>query len=335
MNQRLTLLVTVGAIGFFSTAALAQMTPHVEKRKKNLIANNVSFKKQTHLLDSIIAKHMSEETDDDYLPEGDNPADELYEGAWSSRGVNANRVDLARVPDSVYIDCAGYIAPVMGSITSEFGPRKRRYHYGIDLRLSVGDPVGSAFDGKVRVTKYDRGGYGSYVVIRHNNGLETVYGHLSEIKVFEGQNVRAGQCIGLGGSTGRSTGPHLHFETRFLGNPINPERFFDFERGTALANKYLMVKEVAFDYKHYKKSRNRNEHEESTEETASTTSRHGRKGKDRAVASSRRGQFHKVKNGETLSHIADRYNVSIDKLCKMNKLSRNTLLHPGQKIKYI
>jgi murein DD-endopeptidase MepM/ murein hydrolase activator NlpD len=332
MKQRLTLLAAVGVIGFFSTAALAQSTPRVEKKRRSLIANNVSFSKQTHLLDSVIAKHMSEDQDDDYLPEGDNPADELYDGAWSSRGVNANRIELSKVPDSVYIDCSGYIPPVTGAITSEFGPRKRRYHYGMDLRLSIGDPVGSAFDGKVRVTKYDRGGYGSYVVIRHNNGLETVYGHLSEIKVFEGQNVRAGQCIGLGGNTGRSTGPHLHFETRFLGNPINPNKFFDFEKGTALANKYLLVKEVAFDYKHYKKGKNRGEHEETTAEETVSTGKHGRHGKDKSVSA--RAQFHKVKNGETLSHIADRYNVSIDKLCKMNKISRTTLLKPGKKIKY-
>lgn len=292
------------------------MTP--PRTNKKYTAYNESLNKQKladiRRLDSIIAAKIQEDDLDDFAMEGDNPADEIYEGAWSTEGVNANRVDYAKVPDSVYIDCSGYVAPIESYITSEFGPRWRRYHYGIDLKVTIGDPVGSAFTGKVRVCRYDRGGYGSYVVVRHSNGLETLYGHLSEIKVIEGQEVRAGQCIGLGGNTGRSTGPHLHFETRFLGNPINPKKFFNFDTGKPLVANYLFTKEQAFDYR----------------SSASAAKYKKGKGKKSSKGS---GRYHKVRSGETLSGIAARYGTTVSKLCKVNGISRNAKLRPGQRLR--
>lgn len=89
-------------------------------------------------------------------------------------------------------------------------------HNGLDIKVYIGDTIRAAFSGKVRMVKYERRGYGKYVVIRHENGLETVYGHLSKQIVDENQYVEAGEPIGLGGNTGRSTGSHLHFE-RVLG----------------------------------------------------------------------------------------------------------------------
>ena len=126
-------------------------------------------------------------------------------------------------------------------ITSKFGPRRRRMHNGLDIKVYIGDTIRAAFSGKVRMVKYERRGYGKYVVIRHENGLETVYGHLSKQIVDENQYVEAGEPIGLGGNTGRSTGSHLHFETRFLGQAINPALLFDFEKQDIVADSFICL----------------------------------------------------------------------------------------------
>lgn len=154
---------------------------------------------------------------------------ELFNYNFSSQSVNA--YSGMEIPATRDIDVTGYVAPVKGKLTSPYGWRARfgRMHRGVDLNLNVGDSVVSAFDGKVRVVKYEAGGYGHYVVVRHDNGLETVYGHLSRALVKPGQRVRAGQLIAKGGNTGRSTGPHLHFETRFMGLAVNPEAIIDFK----------------------------------------------------------------------------------------------------------
>ena len=100
-----------------------------------------------------------------------------------------------------------------------------------------------AFDGKIRLTKFERRGYGYYVVVRHTNGMETVYGHLSKFLVKPNQIVKAGDPIALGGNTGRSTGPHLHFETRYLGLAINPTELIDFENGVTIKDTYSFNKQ--------------------------------------------------------------------------------------------
>lgn len=154
---------------------------------------------------------------------------EIYTEYWGSQAVNPYKG--LEIPATANIDVSGYVAPVKGAVTSKYGyrPRFGRVHRGMDLRLNIGDTVVAAFDGKVRLTKYEARGYGYYVVVRHDNGMETVYGHLSRFLVQPDQRVRAGQPIALGGNTGRSTGPHLHFETRYLGVDINPEAIIDFE----------------------------------------------------------------------------------------------------------
>lgn len=130
------------------------------------------------------------------------------------------------------VDLRDYVNPVKTNvITSHFGWRQRfgRNHYGIDLAASVGDTIYAAFDGKVRLEKFNRGGYGFYVVIRHNNGIETLYAHLSRFLVKENATVKCGQPIALSGNTGRSTGPHLHFEMRYMGKAMDPEKLVNFE----------------------------------------------------------------------------------------------------------
>jgi len=157
------------------------------------------------------------------------PADELYASSWDTRWVNPFRSKNIPFPDSFRVDCSSFVCPVGKrlKINSDYGIRRRWMHRGIDLDLNLGDTVRAAFSGKVRIKNFERGGYGNYLVIRHPNGLETVYGHLSGFLVSENQIVLAGQPIGLGGSTGRSTGPHLHFETRFLGEAFNPHEIIN------------------------------------------------------------------------------------------------------------
>lgn len=155
---------------------------------------------------------------------------DIYTEHWGSDAVNPyNGADIPEIKD---LDVSSYVSPLENiRVTSNFGFRRRfgRMHKGIDLGLHVGDTVRAAFDGKVRLCRFQRGGYGYYVVIRHDNGMETVYGHLSKFIVKPDQRVRAGDPIALGGNTGLSTGPHLHFETRFMGIAINPATIFDME----------------------------------------------------------------------------------------------------------
>ena len=180
------------------------------------------------------------------IKERENMLDnEIFTTCWDSQAVDpyGNSVEI---PERKDIDVSEYVAPIQGIVTSNYGyrPRFGRNHKGIDLALHVGDTVRAAFSGKVRLTRYERKGYGHYVVIRHENGLETVYGHLSRTLVKPNQYVKAGEPIALGGNTGRSTGPHLHFETRYLGRAINPSEIIDFENKTVLRDVFTFHKAV-------------------------------------------------------------------------------------------
>lgn len=190
-------------------------------------------------------------------------------------------------------------------ITSHYGPRRRRMHRGVDVKVYIGDTIRSAFDGKVRVVNYERRGYGKYVVIRHDNGLETIYGHLSKQLVGENQIVKAGEPIGLGGNTGRSTGSHLHFETRFLGKDINPVRMFDFPNQDIVSDTFTF----------YNKPKRRTVAKNGSSESSDI-------------------RYYRVKQGDTLSKIAARYGVSVSHLCQMNGISRKTTLRIGQVLRF-
>jgi murein DD-endopeptidase MepM/ murein hydrolase activator NlpD len=184
--------------------------------------------------------------------------------------------------------------------TSGFGPRWGRYHYAIDLQLYMGDPVYSVFDGIVRVSGFEAG-YGYHVVVRHYNGLETLYGHFSQLKVESGQFVKAGQVIGLGGSTGHSTGPHLHFEVRYQGNQINPTLLFDFSGGKPklISQDFTLLPE---HFNHFGNQVRVNIH-------------------------------HFVIFGETLESISKKYNVPVHQLADLNHLELTTELIVGQKLR--
>jgi murein DD-endopeptidase MepM/ murein hydrolase activator NlpD len=192
--------------------------------------------------------------------------------------------------------------PIAGHLTSPFGPRKGRMHYGVDLKLQTGDPVVSAFSGMVRISRYNST-FGHVVVVRHYNGLETLYAHLSKRLVEPGQMIEAGETLGLGGNTGRSYGSHLHFEVRFLDQPIDPSEVFDLERGE--------LKAKTFDV-----------HKGTFAAIAAA----------RADAAARR--FHTVRSGDTLSSIARRYGTSVSALCRMNGLKQTSIIRPGQRLRY-
>lgn len=244
-----------------------------------------------------IYKQMFNDDSDDLME--NHPADDIYNNIWSHERINPYNMSIDSLPDSVLIDCSNFVLPIAGKVTSKFGPRRYRYHYGIDLRLNVGDSVKTAFGGKVRIINYEPGGYGNYVVIRHDNGLETVYAHLSKVLVGVDQDVSAGEIIALGGNTGRSTGPHLHFETRYLGYAINPAEIIDFGKGELYNQTFLIAKNQTFRYQ-----------------------------KERTLA-----KYHRVVKGDTLSFIAARYNTTVNKLCKLNRISSRKILRPGEKIR--
>ena len=222
--------------------------------------------------------------------------------SWNTKRIHPYKVDLRNMKDTILIplamDSCDFVAPFIGRKTSDFGYRRYRYHYGVDIKLYTGDEVKAAFEGVVRIAHYD-GDYGRVVVIRHNNGLETLYGHLSRFKVKEGEKVEAGDVIGLGGNTGRSTGSHLHFEVRYLGEPINPNEVIDWELGY-LCSDTLNLNAEHFEY----------------------------------LVEVRKRKYHTIRRGDTLSGIARRYGTSIGRLCRLNGIRSSTTLRIGRKIRY-
>jgi len=248
---------------------------------------------------NIYQELLNDETDD--LMEN-HPADDIYNNIWTSTKLNPYKIPIDSLPDSVKIDLSTFCVPVQGHITSHFGPRRYRYHYGTDVKLNTGDTVVSSFAGKIRIIDYDRRGYGHYVVIRHDNGLETVYAHLSEILVTLDQLVTAGEPIALGGSTGRSTGPHLHYEIRFLGNAMNPAKIIDFACGSPFENEYLITKKHSFYYQ-------------------------------KEVQAMAAAKYYKIRNGDNLGRIAARNGTSVRSLCRLNGISPKKILRIGQTIR--
>ena len=217
---------------------------------------------------------------------------------WSNTSINPYNISLVGMKDTVKLNVSGYCPPSEKHVTSDWGFRKWKFHYGIDLKVHRGDTVRSAFDGTVRITRRDRG-YGYFVVVRHDNGLETLYGHLNKILVKPDERIKAGEAVGMGGNTGRSTGYHLHLEFRYLGNPINPNDIVDFQTHK-IKNPVLVISSNTFAYK-------------------------GEIDKIR---------YWTIKKGDTLSRIAYRTGVSVSKLCKLNGITKNTILKIGRKIRY-
>ena len=179
---------------------------------QDLIARQAPVDRKMAAVDTIMLRNIT------IKEETESPASELYAN-WDNKYAHR----ATELPEHFNIDLRHFCMPTTSRvITSNFGSRWGRQHKGLDIKVYIGDTIRAAFSGKVRIVRYEGGGYGKYIVIRHNNGLETIYGHLSKQLVEENQTVRAGEVIGLGGNTGRSTGSHLHFEIRYLGVPKNP-----------------------------------------------------------------------------------------------------------------
>ncbi|MEG1617693.1 MAG: M23 family metallopeptidase [Bacteroidales bacterium] len=201
----------------------------------------------THLLlkqDTLLQKSSSNEIVIPYRASTGKetyPASQLY-SSWHHEFLTPASFPKSAIPDTFNIDLKGFEFPAQGKVTSSFGKRSSRQHYGVDLKIAMKDTIRAAFSGKVRIERYEPRGYGYYIVIRHPNGLETIYGHLAKFLVKVNQYVVAGEPIALGGNTGRSSGPHLHFETRFMGNPINPGDLIDFTSNSLLSSTYTYTK---------------------------------------------------------------------------------------------
>ena len=276
--------------GLVAVAAMVSLSSF----SQDLIARQAPIDKKLKTVDSLALQKQIRAEQSEY------PALSLYPN-WNNQYVHA--YGNAIIPDTYTIDLTGFHMPTPSTkITSPFGPRWRRMHNGLDLKVNIGDTIVAAFDGKVRIVKYERRGYGKYVVIRHDNGLETVYGHLSKQLVEENQLVKAGEVIGLGGNTGRSTGSHLHFETRFLGIAINPIYMFAFPKQDIVADTYTFWRTHG--------SKRAGSHDT---QVADGTIR-----------------YHKVKSGDTLSRIAKLRGVSVSTLCKLNRIKPTTTLRIGQ-----
>ncbi len=258
-----------------------------------------------------------------------SPAAELYED-WDN--TYAHRA--TELPDSFKINLRNFCMPTPSRvITSNFGARWGRQHKGLDLKVYIGDTIRAAFSGRVRIVRYEARGYGHYVVIRHNNGLETTYAHMSKSLVEENQPIKAGEVVGLGGNTGRSTGSHLHFETRLCGVALNPALFFDFRN-----------QDVVGDYYMFRRDSYQEEGREATALRGKTGN--GSYTREQVTgkpddAESTEGQqyaetprYHKVRRGETLSSIAKKRGTTIENICRLNRIGKVKRLKVGQILRF-
>ena len=304
--------------------ALATLTT-LPTMGQDLLANQAPIDRKMKAVDSVAFNQLLRNEAIEL------PSTDLYQD-WDNRYVS--RVN-GILPDEYRIDLRGFHMPTTSRVvTSNFGARWGRQHKGLDIKVYIGDTICAAFSGKVRIVRYEPRGYGNYVVIRHDNGLETVYGHMSKHLVRENQEVRAGQPIGLGGNTGRSTGSHLHFETRLCGVALNPALMFDFKNQDVVDDAYIYRKS-SYDRESAQATRLRGVGGTATAsaeprtrmEVASVTST-----RQNAISSNTR--FHKVTKGETLYSISRKRGISVDKLCKLNHIGKNFRLTPGQVLKY-
>ena len=240
------------------------------------------------------------------------PANTHYPFEWDTVVINPYKVSLREMNDTILLklrdsmDCS-FHPPAIGDVTSGFGyrswGRRPKFHYGIDVRMEVGDPVYSIFDGIVRVAKRSSD-YGYVVVVRHYNGLETLYAHFDQLLAYPGKPVRSGEIIGLSGNTGRSTGPHLHFEVRFKGEKIDPSKVIYFPSGSLLSDTLQIDKQCFTHVKLYKEQQTK-----------------------------LRSRYYIVKRGDTLGKIAYKNGVSVKQIGRLNKISTKTKLKAGRRLR--
>ena len=289
---------------------------------QDLLARQAPVDRRMKAVDSVALQRLIE------FDNLENPSADLYED-WDNMHAHSH---VTVLPDSFRISLKNFCMPTTSRVlTSNFGARWGRQHKGLDIKVYIGDTIRAAFAGKVRVVRYEGRGYGKYFVIRHDNGLETYYAHMSKQLVEEDQEVRAGDPIGLGGNTGRSTGSHLHFETRLCGVALNPALMFDFrnqdvvddyyvfhkssyQRESAVANRLRGVSGMSFG----------NDLDKDVELATAAPE----------ASYAQESRFHKVKRGETLYSIAHKRGTTVDAIMKLNHLKKNSKLRPGQILKF-
>ena len=257
-------------------------------------------------------------------------SDSTFVKDWVPNSTNPYTAPLESLPlrnSIALVDSASrFVVPYQTKVFSRFGMRRGRRHQGVDLPLKTGTPVMAAFDGRVRASTYSKG-YGNLVIIRHENGLETFYGHLSKREVEVGDWVRAGDEIGLGGSTGRSTGPHLHFETRYQGYAFDPEWIADYETGELRKNVFVLRRSYLDAHSRYTPE-SVDEEEEIYADEERIVEEEKRLAAERAAI-----RYHIVKNGESLSVIARKEGKSLNAVIKLNPGINPDKLSIGQKIR--
>ncbi len=273
------LFIAVALAGICSNISLADGNPRFEGNDSSVVA----------MLDFITCEYWD---NDDLTP---------YENDY--------------IPDTVHIKLTDelrcFVMPVETKINSQFGWRWNRPHKGLDLHLETGDPVKAAFDGVVRYAQYNNGGYGNLVVIRHYNGLETYYAHLSKINVAPNSIIKAGEILGEGGCSGsRCTGPHLHFETRYKDRAFNPQEIIAFEQGCLNSETIMLTKDNFVIAKN----------------NSSSSTFNSKSGKSKANLK----YSYKIKNGDTLLAIALKNKTSVKTLCKLNRLKPDSTLPIGR-----
>lgn len=336
MNFKKLHLVVTTVLTLVSASAFAQ----------DRLAKQAPVDKNMRSLDTLKLRKAAERE------EAQMPATALYD-EWSNKYAHKT----TELPETYKINLRGFHMPTDSRVvTSNYGARWGRQHKGLDIKVYIGDTIRAAFSGKVRVVKYEAAGYGKYVVIRHNNGLETVYGHMSDWLVKENQTVKAGQPIGLGGNTGRSTGSHLHFETRLCGVALNPALLFDFRNQDVVGDYYIFRKSTfqseaakANELRgkvgngSYRPSDVRGETAPGSNEVVSQSSKKNSESTkiENSVSSARKAnvqnvevRYHKVAVGESLQTIAKRRGISVEELCKLNHLTRDIKVRPGQLLRY-
>jgi len=236
--------------------------------------------------------------------------------SWDTKNLFAEKTGKEEVNAPLAFtlchEACDFVYPANGIITSPFGPRWGRMHYGLDIDLETGDPVSAAFEGMVRISQ-THASYGNVVIIRHSNGLETLYAHLSQRHVKPGDYVQAGDLIGLGGNTGRSYGSHLHFEVRYKGDAIDPNLLVD-PNQKSLRDWEFVLHKFHFTYvtPEYEKAM------AARKESVGSGSK----------------KYHSVKRGETLSSIARKHGTSVSSLCKLNRIRESAMIREGQKLRY-
>jgi murein DD-endopeptidase MepM/ murein hydrolase activator NlpD len=239
------------------------------------------------------------------------PAAEYYGDSWNTEHVRLNASPTPAGTVTLTVNESNFVMPACGKVNSEFGRRGNSMHSGIDIKVETDDPGYCAFDGMVRMAK-NYGAYGKVVVVRHENGLETVYSHLNSIAVSVNQSLNAGDLIGGGGRTGNASGVHLHFETRFKGEPFNPRLLIDFEN-CRVKSSTLILNESS--YQLYGKNM----------QAASP--------QQKPAAATATSSVHVVQKGDTLYSLAKRYGTTVEALRKLNQLTAESVIKVGQKLR--